>query len=360
VVAVSPFAGVLVDRWNRKVLIGMADFLQAMSTVVLIFFFWQGAVPLFAAFALLTMRGVFQAFHAPAVSAIVPLMIPKEKLSRMNGLNYLASGAVSMIGPVVGAILYSLWPMYETLLIDVVTFLIAVVPLLAIKIPTLKILHEKSSFFDEFRKGFSFIANTRGMLPLLFLATALNFLLTPMSTQLSYFVNHDHLGEAPEYALVGAALQLGMIAGGIAMTVTKGFKRKMVAAACFIFVIFIAYALVALTPTGWFWFMAIGMAILGVSLPIANVSTQTIFQTVVPPEMQGRVTSVIMALASAATPVGMILSGVIVEFVHTASLFLGCAVTGMLIIAAAWFLTNIRQVERLELQADTEATRNPS
>jgi DHA3 family macrolide efflux protein-like MFS transporter len=332
-----------------------------MSTVVLIFLFWQNAVPLLAAFTLLTLRGVFQAFHAPAVSAIVPLMVPKEKLSRMNGLNYLCSGAMNMIGPIIGAILYALWQMHEILWIDVATFLIAVVPLLAIKIPTLKIQHEKSSFFKEFRKGFSLIASTKGMLPLLFLATGLNFLLTPLSTQFSYFVAVDHNAEdnPSVYALVGAALQLGMIAGGIVMTVTKGFKRKIVAAACFIFVIFIAYAFVALTPTGWFWFMAIGMATLGVCLPIANVSTQTIFQTVVPPEMQGRVTSVIMALASAATPAGMILSGIIVGFIRTADLFLGCAVSGMLIIAAAWFLTDIRQVEKLESQASTDTAKNP-
>jgi hypothetical protein len=75
--------------------------------------------------------------------------------------------------------------------------------------------------------------------------------------------------------------------------------------------------------------------------------------------MQGRVTSVIMALASAATPAGMILSGIIVGFIRTADLFLGCAVSGMLIIAAAWFLTDIRQVEKLESQASTDTAKNP-
>ncbi len=350
VVILSPFAGVLVDRWSRKLLIGAVDLLQAVATVALIFLFWQGAVPLLAAFTLLTLRGVFQAFHAPAVAAIIPLMVPREKLSRMNGLNYLFSGAMNVVGPVVGAILYGFWEIHQVLWIDVVTFLIALVPLLAINIPSLKMQHERSSFKGELGKGFNFIRTTKGLLPLLFLATALNFLLTPLSTQSTYFVRFSHFGTELDYALVGASFQIGMVSGGIVMTVTKGFKKKITAAACFIFVIFLAYAFIALAPTGLFWFISIGMAVLGICLPLANVSTQTIFQTVVPLEMQGRVTSVIMALASAATPVGMILSGVIVQFIRTADLFLVCSVTGICIIAAAWFLTDIRHVEELESQ----------
>ena len=99
-VILTPFTGVLVDRWSRKALIGIVDFLQALVTVVLIFFFWLDIVSIWQVLALLGLRGVFQAFHAPAVSAIVPLMVPRDKLSRMNGLNYLLSGAVTLVGPV--------------------------------------------------------------------------------------------------------------------------------------------------------------------------------------------------------------------------------------------------------------------
>jgi DHA3 family macrolide efflux protein-like MFS transporter len=83
----------------------IVDFLQALATVVLIFLFWFGFASIWYVPALLTLRGIFQPFHQSAVSAITLSMVPKERLSRMNGLNYLSSGAVTMIGPIVGAFL---------------------------------------------------------------------------------------------------------------------------------------------------------------------------------------------------------------------------------------------------------------
>jgi len=132
------------------------------------------------------------------------------------------------------------------------------------------------------------------------------------------------------------------------MTVIKGFKRKMIAVMISIYIVFLGYILVALTPTGLFWFMAISGLIMAFCIPVANVSLQTIRQTVVPMKMLGRVNSVMMALASAASPFGMILSGVIVEFTGAANLFLGCAGSGILISTLSWFFTDIRYVEKIE------------
>ena len=347
-VILAPFAGVFVDRWNRKVLIFTADFLQALATVVLVFLFWLGVVSFWHILILLTIRGILQAFHSPAVSAIIPIMIPKEKLSRMNGLNYLCSGAISLVGPIIGALALSIWQIHQILWIDMATFIVALIPLVLIKIPPVRKKGERSSFKEDFLEGFGFIRKARGMLPLLTLATALNFLLVPLSTLLPYYVKVDHSGGAPDLALVMAFFEGGILVGGIVMSVTKGFKKKMVATAISLYVIFLGYALVALTPSQAFWFMAISGTIMALCVPVANVTLQTIIQTVVPAKMLGRVSSVVMALASAATPVGMILSGAIVEFVETANLFLGCAITGAVIVTLAWSFTDVRHVENVE------------
>jgi len=351
-VILAPFAGVFVDRWNRRALIFVADFLQALATLILVFLFWLGVVSIWHILILLTIRGILQAFHSPALLAIIPLMIPKEKLSRMNGLNYLCSGAVTLVGPVVAALLLGLWKIHQILWIDMATFIVAFIPLLMIKIPSVRKEQDKSSFKEEFLEGFTFIRNAKGLLPLLILATALNFLLVPLSTLLPYYVKFDHLGEAPDLALVMAFLQGGILAGGLVMAVIKGFKKKMVAAGLSIYITFLGYALVALTPIREFWFMAISALIMALCVPVANVTLQTILQTVVPIKMQGRVSSVVMALASAATPLGMILSGTIVEFIRTANLFLGCAIMGILIVTLSWLFTDIKHVENVEnLQA---------
>jgi len=352
IVILSPFAGVLVDRWNRKALIGVADFLQALATVALIFMFSLGNVSIWQVLALLTLRGVFQAFHNPAVSAIVPLMVPRDKLSRMNGLNYLLGGAVTLIGPVLAAILLEFWKIGQILWIDAVTFIVAVIPLLIIQIPSVRKKQDrsqdKSSFKKEFGEGLGFIKNARGLLPFIMLATALNFLLTPLGTLLPYYVKFDHLGEAPDLALVMAFFQGGILAGGLLMSVIKGFERKMIAVMISIYIVNLGYILVALTPTGSFWFMAIGGLIMAFCIPVGNVSLQTILQTVVPTKMFGRVSSVLSSLASAASPLGMILAGAVVEFTGAANLFLGCSGSGVLILTISWFFSDIRHVEEIE------------
>ncbi len=358
-IILSPFAGVFVDRWSRKALIGVVDFLQALVTVALILLFSVGIVSIWYVLALLALRGVFQAFHNPAVAAIVPLMVPRDKLSRMNGATYLFSGAVTLAGPVLAAFLLEIWKIGQILWIDAVTFMIAVIPLLLVSIPSVRKEDPDSqddpSFKREFSEGLAFVKKARGFLTFIMVATAMNFLLTPVSTLAPYFVKFDHFGGASDLAFVLASFQGGVLAGGLLMLVIKGFKRKMMTVVLSVYVIFSGYALMALAPTGLFWFMAMAGLIMAFCIPIANVSVQTITQTVVPKKILGRVSSVTGALASAASPLGMILSGVIVEFTRTANLFLACAVSGILILTLAWFFTDIRYVE--EMKEETVETR---
>lgn len=350
-VILSPFAGVLVDRWSRKALIAVTDLLQALATVVLIVMFWVGNVSIWQVLVILTFRGVMQAFHYPASLAITPLMVPKEKLSRMNGLNYVLNGAITLVGPVAAAFLLEIWAVHQILWIDAITFMIAVVPLIIIVIPSIRSKHEKTSFKGDFLEGFTFIKSTRGFLTLLVLATGLNFLLTPLSTLFPYFVKFDHFGDAPQLAFVGAFFQGGILIGGLLMSVFSGFKNRMVAITLSIYVVFVGYVLVALTPTGLFWFMAASALVMTFCLPIANVLIQTIVQTVVPLKMQGRVGSVIGAIASAATPIGMIISGPIAAFAGTANLFLGCAALGIALLTISWFFTDVKLVEKIDVPA---------
>jgi len=346
IVILAPFTGVFADRWNRKMLIASVDLLQAVATIILIVFFWLGGISIWIVLLLLCFRGVFQAFHSPPVSAITPSMVPQDKLSRMNGLNYLFSGAVYLVGPILAAVLLQVWQIYQILWIDFATFLVAIILLLMIRIPSVKKKSENRSFKVDLVEGFSFIKHARGFMPLIVLATALNFLFTPFSTLLSYFIVFDHFGGATELAFVTASLQAGILAGGLFMSVKKEFKNKMAVCMASIFVAFVGYALAALTPTGMFWFMSLSVLILTLCLPVANVLIQTITQTVVPLNMQGRVNAVTMALATAAQPVGMIISGAIVQFVRASYLFLGCSLSGMLILIFSWLFTDVKHIEK--------------
>lgn len=349
IVILGPIAGVLADRWNRKILILAADLLQALTTLALILLFLFGDTTILQVLVLLTMKGIFQAFHMPSVFAIIPAMVPKDKLSRMNGVNYLFTSAVSLVGPVIAALLLGLWTITQILWIDIVTFLIALAPLLSIRIPSvLKKQDKSSSFRKQFSEGFGFIRRARGLLPLIMLATAVNLLLAPFGTLLPYFVKFDHLGDASDLAFVMAFIQGGMLAGAAIMSVVKVTRRKTTIVVSSMYVLFFGYILIALTPTGLFWFMAASGFIQTFCIPMIDVLAMTILQTAVPVEMQGRVTSVTVSLAHAAQPIGMFISGIVTVFIGTANFFLGCAGLGIMILTLSWFLTEIRYVEKLE------------
>ena len=346
-IVLSPFVGVLVDRWNRKLLIAVADFSQALSTLALIFIFWAGAASIWNVLILLAIRGVCQAFHTPTTLAVTPSMVPPEKLSRINGLNFFFSGAVNLIGPVLAALLLSIWSINQILWVDIVTFVAAIIPLLAVKIPsvTKAASEECFSFKKGFTEGLKHIKNHRGLLPLFLLAMILNLLITPLTTLLPYFIKFDHLGGASDLALVEAMFEGGMLAGGLAMSIVGLFKRKASAIVTSFYIIFLGYLLIALAPTGSFWFMGTVGLFAALFIPVLNVLAATITQTVIPLDMQGRVNSVNLALVTAATPIGMIASGAIVEFVSTNYLFVGCALAGMIAVTLAWLFTGLKQVE---------------
>jgi DHA3 family macrolide efflux protein-like MFS transporter len=347
-IALAPFAGVLVDRVSRKVLIAVVDLLQALATVMLIALFSLGWISVWPVLLMLVLRSICQAFHVPAAEAIVPIMVPRDKLSRMNSLNYLLNGVMNLTGPIIGAVLLGFLRIEQALWIDPATFLVAIIPLLLIKIPSVRQMHEKPSFKRDLSEGLGFIRHKRGLVPVIFTATLLNFLFTPVSTLLSYFVKFDHFGGVNELALVMAAAQGGAFIGGIMMILVKELKKKMLATMACIMIAYVGYALLAVTPTSLFWFMALGAFIMDISIAPANITLRTIIQVVVPVEMQGRVNSVIMSFASAASPFGMIFAGAIVGYTGTRNLFLSCAAAGTIVLLLSWLFTDFRHAEEKE------------
>jgi MFS family permease len=251
--------------------------------------------------------------------------------------------------------------------IDMASFIVAVIPLIFIKIPEIKKSREeeaegKKSFWADFKEGFTFIKNKEGLLPLLGSFTGANFFIMPLFTLLNLFVYTTHGGLETNLAFVLAFNQAGMLIGSILFLIWKGFKKKVVGVVTGIFMMYAGYLFMSMTPTGLFWFMGIGFFIIGFGLPMANISSQTIWQSVVPKEKLGRVMSVRIAIAQFSSPLAIILSGLISEglakglsnsisesYANGLSIqivFMASAVIGVIFLAFSWFLTNMRNVEK--------------
>ena len=132
-VLVGPFAGSLVDRWSRRVVLIVSDGMIALAIVFLLYS-W-GVVEIWHVYVLMLFRSLLGAFQWPAFQASTSMMVPKEQLSRVAGFNQSLQGLVSILAPPLGALLFEVLPIQYILAIDVATAFLAISPLLLIAIP---------------------------------------------------------------------------------------------------------------------------------------------------------------------------------------------------------------------------------
>ena len=347
-IGLMPLAGVFSDRHSRKIIIMIADSSQAIATVILIVFLAMGLSNVWIIFLFIALRSAFQAFHQPTVNAVVPTMVPKEKLSRVNGLNFLFNGVMQIIGPMLAAILLVFMTVHQALWIDVITFIIAFIPLVFITIPLVRIkqkqVEDNGRFLEEFSDGFRTLKSIPGFIILMIMAMLLNFLIQPLSTLLPYFAAVLHDATAFEFAIMSVGFQGGIISGAILTTLKKKWKKKIRVSFSVLVVVMIAYSMLALAPYRAFLYMMVMAFIMGFMLPIVNTLYQTIQQTVVPHEKLGRVSSIDSTFSMVIMPVGALLAGPLGEILGVANLFFICGILGVVVLIILYFFTGIRHV----------------
>jgi len=224
-----PIAGVIVDRYNRKNIIVIVDSLQAFTTISIIILFNIGIVEPFVIIILNGLLGLFQGFHMPTVSAIVPTMVLKDKLSRVNGVSFLFSGFIHTIGPIIAATFLAFLPIKSILWIDPITFIIALIPLILIKIPTVKpeeTIIKKESFLTEFKEGVQTLKLIPVVSMMLLVSMFINFLLKPFQTLMPYFIKFINSGNPSDLALISAFISGGILTGAIITSIKKKWKHK--------------------------------------------------------------------------------------------------------------------------------------
>ena len=362
-IILTPIAGVFIDRWNRKALIGIVDFIQAGATVALLFLFNYETVTIGILYVFLAVRGAAQAFQQPAVAALIPIMVPKKHLSRTNSVQFFLSQIINLVGPMFAVLLLSFAEIHQVLWIDPITYIISVIPLFLIRIPKVtKEQSKKNNFTKEFKEGIQFMREKKGLFSLMFSFASTNFFIMPLFILLNLYVYVNHGGTEYDLAFVLAFSQAGSIIGTLLFIFWKGFKKKINGVAIGIVGGFIGSIVVILAPKGAFWLLGVGFLITGFFISMANVSSQTIWQTVVPREMLGRVFAVRFTIAQVLSPIAMVLSGLIAAVVNIQYVVLVSLILGIASFSAFYFFSKMRKVEDASseiedvIEATTETT----
>lgn len=309
----SPFIGALVDRWNRRRIMIVADAVVALATLVLVALFWLGVVEVWHIYAIIFVRAVGGRFHGPAMGASTSLMVPKEHLTRIQGLNQTLHGGLNLIAAPLGALLMEILPIEGVVAVDVITAAIAITPLLFINIPqpepTAEQLSGKFSLWQETLSGFRYVFGWPALAIIILTATLLNFFVAPTFSLLPLLVKTHFQGGALELSYLNSIFGVGAIMGGIFLGVWGGFRRKIVNIGVAIFGLGLTSFIIGLLPESGYWIAFGALWFGGMMLPIANGTLGSIFQGAVEPAMQGRVFSALGSAANAITPIGYALAG---------------------------------------------------
>jgi len=348
-VLLSPIAGTLVDRWNRRRVMMMADSLIALATLGLALLFAAGLAQVWHIYLIMLIRSAGGAFHWPAMQASTSLMVPEKHLSRIAGLNQMLQGAMGIIAPPLGALLLAVLPMQGILMIDVVTALLAVLPLVFVVIPQPErngaVAAEKPSVLADLRAGLRYLRGWPGMMAIIVMALFINFLVNPAFSLLPILVTRHFGGAAPELAGMESALSLGMLIGGITLSVWGGFRRRIMTSLVGLAGMGIGIALIGLVPPPLFVLAVTATFVGGFMTPMVNGPVFAILQAKVAPEMQGRVFSLLNAGAAAISPLGLAIAGPLADAVGVQINFVVAGAACVLLSVIALFVPAIMQLE---------------
>lgn len=339
---ISPFAGVWADRFDRKAVIIIADALIAITTLGMAVAFHLGLDELWQLFAVLAIRSFGTGVQTPAVSALLPQIVPAEHLTRVNGIQGSVQSLVSILTPMLSGALYTFSPIEHIFGIDVLTAVLAITILWAfLPIGPHRQALEKQEFtyFADMRDGIRYI-HQHAFIKHLFIYCAFYFVLvapvaflSPLQTTRSYGSDVWRL-TAIEVAFSG-----GMMLGGLLIAWWGGFANKM--HSMILSMLLNALYIIALGLKPPFWSYLALMAAIGISMPLFNTPFTVLLQQRVDENYLGRVFSVFTMISSSVMPLAMLFFGPLADNMSIEWLLIG---TGALMLIEGWMMSANRSL----------------
>jgi len=274
-------------------------------------------------------------------------MVPEDQLARIGGLNQSILGLSTILAPAIGAALYVAFPMHLVLTIDIITAAIAIVALLAIRVPEIRKAMRSTSttVIGDLIEAYGYLRSWKGVLVMIAVFSAVNFLITPAFTFYSLLTLY-HFGQGPyEVALIDIVAGIGMIAGGLVLSVWGGTKRKIVTCMGATSISGASVLLIGILPPDGFVIAVVATLLIGITLAFVNGVIVAILQKGTRVDMQGRVFALIGSLAAGMSPLGLALSGPVAGAFGIQSWFIAGGLFMVVVAGAAFFVPAIMHIE---------------
>src|SRR4030095_6724560 len=283
-------AGVIVDRWGRPLVMILADAGEAVGSLVLMVSFLSGHFEVWHLYGVGFWQGIVASFQGPAERAATTMLVPEEGRERANAIKETSFPLAGIIAPVLTGVFYTGIGIAGIILVDLATFLLAVVVLLFIRIQ-----HPKSSemglaslggFWKEAKGAFNFVTTRKALFIFMLYTAFINFMLNgPLDLTLPYLILWTH-SERIAGSIIGVT-SLGAFLGAALIAVWGGTRPRMktiIAGSILTSLMFLLFGVLR-TPVA----LGISLFLLFMNLPIMQTMYISILQAKSPPDLQGRI-----------------------------------------------------------------------
>jgi len=331
-VVVSPLAGAIVDRSNRKLMMMLSDLAAGMTTVFILLLYTSGNLQIWHLYISAAISGTFQAFQWPAFSAAITMMLPKEQYARANGMMELAGSASGIFAPVLAGVMMGFIGLGGILVIDIVTFIVAVGALLLVHIPQPEVTaagrEAQGSLWKESAYGFHYIFKRPSLLGLQLVFLALNLTSTLAIAVFAPMILASTGNNEIVFGSVQSLGAIGGVVGGVVMGVWGGPKRRVHGVLTgMILVSLLGELLLGLGRSLLIW--AAASFFMQFFIPIINGSNQAIWQAKVAPDVQGRVFATRRLIAWLVAPLSRLAAGPLADFVFEPAMMPAGSLAGL-------------------------------
>jgi len=316
-IIVSLFAGTFVDNHSKKKIMLVSDSIAAVCSVAMLFLSIVSKLQIWNIYLVNFIIGFMNAFQGPASAVAVGKVVPKEKLEQVSGMNSFSGNLVAVLSPVFAASLFAWGGLKLILVIDLMTFLFAfLVLLIVLKIPEdISQKVKKKSVFTGCKEGFQYLRQNHGIFIVIITMALLNFFsrLT-YENILSPMILSRSANDSAILGIVNAVMGIGGVVGGIIVSTgkVKADSAKMIYISAFVSFL-LGDIMMGIGRNVIVWSIA-GLAA-SLPIPFINAGQMVILYQNIPEEIQGRIFAVRNAIQFSSIPLGILLGGLLADYV---------------------------------------------
>ncbi|WP_195575215.1 MFS transporter [Paenibacillus sp. 1001270B_150601_E10] len=332
-ILISLFAGVWIDRYNRKRMIMLADGAIAAATLVLALLFLAGYNEIWLLYPILLIRAAGTGIQVPAVNALIPQIVPQDRLMKVNGINSSITSFVMFLSPAAGGAILSVAPIENVFMVDVVTAIIGISLMFTIQVPSLvrKKQAQRSNLY-EIKEGLHYVRRHPFIKQLLISLFVVLFLISPSAFLTPLMVSRSFGAEVWRLTASEMTFSAGALLGGVLIATWGGFRNRLrttLAASAMYGLLMIGLG----TAPVFICYLILNFLI-GITMPCFNSPITVMLQEKVEPQLHGRVFSLMQVSNSCALPLGMVLFGPLADIVKVETILIYC---GLLVLACTLY-----------------------